>query len=103
MDCRFDLASPRAACYLGTDELEGVLASIGAEIANGAVAQAFLDKRRLYTWTPPDPLRSANLVSRRAVGFGVTNELSTMTLYPTGVGRGVRRCRFLRYLLPHSL
>lgn len=79
--CRFDLPSPRGACYLGTDELVGVLESIGAEISNGVIAQEFLDRRRLFQWTPPGPLRAADLVSRRAVGFNVTNELSTMTPY----------------------
>jgi hypothetical protein len=81
LDCRFDLPEPAGTCYLGTDELCGVLESIGTELGNGVVSSEFLDARRLYRWRLPRALRLANLVSRRAVGFGVNNELSAVTPY----------------------
>jgi hypothetical protein len=58
-----------------------VLEAIGPELVGGLVAADFLDQRRLYSWQPPAPLRTADLASRRAVGFGVSNELSSMTPY----------------------
>ena len=81
LDCRFDLAEPRGTCYLGTDEVVGLLESLGPEIDNGVVASERLDQLKLYQWTPERPLSPADLTSRAAVGFGVTNELSTMTPY----------------------
>ncbi|MGH9917852.1 MAG: RES family NAD+ phosphorylase [Nitrososphaerales archaeon] len=80
-DCRFDLDAPKGTCYLGTDELVGILESIGPELSNGVVAITFLEQRKLFSWTPRNPLRTADLVSRRAAGFGATNELSTMRPY----------------------
>jgi hypothetical protein len=55
--------------------------SMGPEVSQGVIASELLDELRLYMWTPRRPLRLANLVSRRAWGRGVTNELSTMTPY----------------------
>ncbi len=78
-ECRFDLDDPRGTCYLGTDELVGVLESIGPEIHHGVIAAAYLDQRRLHRWRPSRPLTLADLANRRALGSGVTNELSTMT------------------------
>lgn len=81
LECRFDLRSPRGTCYLGTDELVGLLESLGPEVTNGVLASEHLDRLKLYAWTPQEPLILADLTDRRAVGFGVTNELSTMTPY----------------------
>ncbi|MGD0056211.1 MAG: RES family NAD+ phosphorylase [Acidimicrobiales bacterium] len=80
-DCRFDLQDPYGTCYLGTDELVGILESIGAEISNGLISSVYLDTRKLYKWEPEEPLRLADLVSRGVAGRNVTNELSTMTPY----------------------
>jgi RES domain len=79
--CRFDLRDPRGTCYLGTDELSGIIESIGPEIESGVVATEYLDARRLFGFKLSSELRAADLVSRRAVGKGVTNELSTMVPY----------------------
>lgn len=54
---------------------------IGPELDNGVVAAEFLDARRLFSFTLRSPARGADLASRRATGFGATNELSTMTPY----------------------
>lgn len=59
----------------------GILETIGPELAGGVISSVFLDQRRLFSWEPPEPLRTADLSSRRAVGFGVTNELSAVTPY----------------------
>lgn len=81
-DCRFDLASPRGTCYLGTDAVSGLLESIGVEwTTGGPVTRAFLHQRKVYTWEVSTRTALANVVSRRAVGYRVTNELSDMTPY----------------------
>ena len=80
--CRFDLRPPRGTCYLGTDPVSALLESIGVEWTAGRpLSPAFLLQRRVYTWAVTRPTRLADLVSRRAVGFNVTNELSAMTPY----------------------
>jgi hypothetical protein len=58
--------------------LAAVLEVIGPEVARGVVATEFLDVRTLHARDLDTPLSLADLVSRRAAGFGVTNELSTM-------------------------
>lgn len=83
-DCRFDLDPPRGTCYAGTDELSGILESIGYEWANGSpLTLAFLRSRTLHSSVAADLLDRplANLTSRKAVGFRITNELSDMTPY----------------------
>jgi hypothetical protein len=81
-DCRFDLASPRGTCYLGTDPLAGVLESIGMEWTTGRpMTRDFLELRQVHSWEVSARTPLADLVSRRAVGFKVTNELSDMTPY----------------------
>jgi RES domain len=80
-DCRFDLAPPRGTCYLGTDEITGILESIGPELSSGVIASSYLEDRRLYALELSSPLRLADLASRRAIGSGVTDELSTMVPY----------------------
>jgi hypothetical protein len=66
---------------MGTDELSGVIESIGIEIESGVVSSEYLDARRLFTIRLSSPMRVADLVSRAAIGRGVTNELSTMVPY----------------------
>lgn len=83
-DCRFDLAAPRGTCYAGTDELTGILESIGHEWAGGSpLTLAFVRGRTLHAAPAADLLEGplANLTSRRAIGFRITNELSNMTPY----------------------
>jgi hypothetical protein len=63
------------------DELAGIIESIGPEIENGVVSAEYLDSRKLFNFKLSSALRVADLVSRRAVGKGVTNELSTMVPY----------------------
>jgi len=79
--CRFDLRAPKGTCYLGTDELVGILESIGPEIQNGIVSRAYVNERLLYSAKPDPKLRFADLTNRRAIKYRVTNELSTMTPY----------------------
>lgn len=83
-DCRFDLDAPRGTCYAGTDELSGILESIGYEWASGSpLTLAFVRGRTLHAAVAADVLDKplANLASRKAVGFRITNELSDMTPY----------------------
>lgn len=83
-DCRFDLDPPRGTCYAGTDQLSGILESIGYEWASGSpLTLAFLRSRTLHASVAADLLDGplANLTSRKAVGFRITNELSDMTPY----------------------
>ncbi|MCL4414232.1 MAG: RES family NAD+ phosphorylase [Actinobacteria bacterium] len=81
--CRFDLDEPEGTCYLATDELAAVIEMIGPDAAVGVVTPEFLDAHTLYARALTAPLRTADLLSRRAIGFGVTNELSTMVPYDT--------------------
>lgn len=83
-DCRFDLDEPRGTCYAGTDELSGILESIGYEWAGGSpLTLHFVRKRVLHSTSDLVTSPLANLTSRKAVGFRVTNELSDMTPYDT--------------------
>lgn len=82
--CRFDLDAPRGTCYAGTDELSGILENIGYEWASGSpLTLAFLRGRTLHASVAAGLLDGplANLTSRKAVGFRITNELSDMTPY----------------------
>jgi len=81
MLCRFDLASQNGTCYLGTDELVGIVESIGTELQNGVISSEYINERALYAWQPTQPPRLADLTSGLALRHGVTNELSTMTPY----------------------
>jgi len=80
---RFDpIGTGRASCYPGTDRLAGLLEMLGPEMAGGAVHVDDLTARSMYPLDPahlPTPI--ANLAHRRAAGYGVTNEESTMTPY----------------------
>jgi len=80
---RFDpIGTGQASCYPGTDRLAGLLEVLGPEMAGGAVHVDDLTTRSVYPLDPahlPTPI--ANLAHRGAAGYGVTNELSTMTPY----------------------
>lgn len=81
-DCRFDLTSPLGTCYLGTDELAGLLESIGLEwVSGGVLTHAFVTARTIYPWQAPKSTPLANLVSRRALEYKVSNEPSDMNPY----------------------
>ncbi len=78
---RFD-PTGTGSCYLGTDRLAGLLEVLGLEMSGGTVHIDDLTTRSVYPLDPthlPTPI--ANLAHRRATGYGVTNELSTMTPY----------------------
>ncbi|MBT2539656.1 hypothetical protein J7E99_02760 [Streptomyces sp. ISL-44] len=84
-ECRFDLPPPRGTCYTGTDEVSGILESIGMDWCAGEPAIGLIPKlvkeRVVHAYELPKSVNAANLSSRRAVGFKVTNELATMTPY----------------------
>jgi hypothetical protein len=79
--CRFDVAQPNGTLYVGTDALVGLLETIGPHLEGGLVSRSFLARRRMFSRRLSADLPVANLTSRRAAGFGVTNELATMTPY----------------------
>lgn len=79
--CRFDLIAPDGTCYLAHDEVGALLELVGPELAGGAVSEEFLAERRLYALTLDADVVVADTTSRRAAGFGVTNELATMADY----------------------
>jgi hypothetical protein len=81
--CRFDLAWPDGTCYLAHDAVGAVLELIGPELAGGVVSMTFLAERRLHHLTLDADVVLADTTSRRAVGFGVTNELANMADYAT--------------------
>lgn len=80
-DCRFDLAPPRGTCHFGSDELTGLLEFLGPGLANTVVPPSLLAGRALFAVDLPARVRLANTASRRAAGFGVTNQLAAMTPY----------------------
>lgn len=72
------------SCYAGFDELSGILESIGYEWTGGSPPTlAFLRGHTSHAFVTADLLDGplANLTSRKAVGFRITNELSEMTPY----------------------
>lgn len=80
-DCRFDLPAPRGTCYLGSDELTGLLEVLGPALSNLVVPPSFVAGRAVFAVDLPVRVRLANTSSRKAVGFGVTNELAALTPY----------------------
>jgi hypothetical protein len=83
-DCRFDLDGGAPAglgtLYSGVDPITGVLETIGPEMSR-PVTRAFLAERTIWMLAYDRPLDVADLCDDAAVGFGVTNELSSMTPY----------------------
>ena len=83
-DCRFDLPGDRGTCYTGTDAVSGLLETLGPELAESVpITPDLFRKRTVHALRLAEPLPLANLVSRRAVSFRITNELSSMTPYQT--------------------
>ncbi|MFF4909728.1 hypothetical protein ACFY2T_33265 [Streptomyces sp. NPDC001260] len=84
-DCRFDLSSPRGTCYVGTDELSGILESLGPDWCAGEQAivliSDLINERQVHSYKPPTTWHLANLCHRKAGGFRISNELSDMTPY----------------------
>ncbi|MET7894979.1 hypothetical protein [Streptomyces mirabilis] len=84
-DCRFDLPSPRGTLYAGTDELSGLLESIGLDWCAGKRAAVLIpelvNERQIHSYKPPAIWQLANLCHRKAAGFRVSNELADMTPY----------------------
>lgn len=80
-DCRFDLVRPRGTCYLGTDEMVGLVEAIGPEMSGRTVSAEFVARRSIYGLDTERGYKLADTASRRAIGFGVTNELTTMVPY----------------------
>ncbi len=78
---RFDLSLPEGTCYLATDELAALLEVLGPGRTGGAVSPQFFAERRLFMLHVPAPQELADLTSRRAAGFGVTLEISTVLPY----------------------
>jgi hypothetical protein len=83
-DCRFDL-DPRTppelgTLYSGVDPITGVLETIGPEMTR-PITRTFLAERTVWMLAYDRPLELADLCDDAAVGFGVTNELSSMTPY----------------------
>jgi hypothetical protein len=79
--CRFDLRAPHGTCYLAHDDVGALLEVIGAELAGGVVSEEFLAARRIHRLALDADVVLADTASRRAAGFGVTNELSSMADY----------------------
>lgn len=104
---RFDpIGTGQASCYLGTDRLAGLLEVLGPEMSGGAVHVDDLTARSLYPLDPAQlPTPIANLAHRRATGYGVTNELSTMTPYrcPQQWATALLEAGFWGLRLPHPL
>jgi RES domain len=81
--CRFDLDRPDGTCYLAHDEVGALLELIGPELAGGAVSEEFIAGRRIHRLVLDADVVLADTASRRATGFGVTNELATTADYAT--------------------
>jgi RES domain len=84
-DCRFDLdaGSPfgQGTLYAGTDEITGILETIGPELAGKTISSRFLSDRIVWELNYDRAMVLADLTADAAAGFGVTNELSTMVPY----------------------
>lgn len=84
-DCRFDIPaddpSGFGTLYAGTDPITGVLEIIGPEMTERPISREFLADRTIWTIGYEQAVVLADLSHEIAVGFGVTNELSTMVPY----------------------
>lgn len=83
--CRFDLDArpprPQGTLYAGSDQITGVVETIGPELSGRTIARQFLDDRIVWALAYDRAVVLADLSADEAVGFGVTNELSTMVPY----------------------
>jgi hypothetical protein len=82
--CRFDLKRPRGTCYTSTDALCGLLECVGQRRCLEFLPP--LEPGYLKQWTIHEleiktKLQLANLTHRKAAGYGITNELSSMPRY----------------------
>lgn len=75
---RYDLPPPHGVCYLARSAIGAFLEVFRSP---GLVATDDLRARRLCRTRIPRPLRLADLLSRRARGFGVTGEIHTCADY----------------------
>jgi RES domain-containing protein len=84
-DCRFDLEANsrhgQGTMYAGTDEITGVLETIGPELNDRPITRQFLTERNVWALAYDRAVIIADLTADEAVGYGVTNELSTMVAY----------------------
>jgi hypothetical protein len=81
---RFDLtAGGQGTIYLSCDRFGGLFESIGPEMSEGTIHIDELRCRRVYGLesTYVSEYRLADVNSMAAIGFGVTNEISSMTPY----------------------
>jgi hypothetical protein len=67
--------------YAGSDPITGVLEIIGPEMVERPISQTFLSERAIWTLGYDREIVLADLNHETALGFGVTNELSTMVPY----------------------
>lgn len=84
-DCRFDISgdhsSGRGTLYAGSDPITGVVEIIGPEMIERPISRTFLSDRTIWTLGYDRAMILADLSHESAVGFGATNELSTMVPY----------------------
>jgi hypothetical protein len=78
---RFDLDAPRGTCYTALDWMSAVLEKLGEKMAGAGVGVDFFTELRLSRIHAPGRADLAELSHGHAAGFGVTNELSSMTPY----------------------
>lgn len=84
-ECRFDLdadaAHGRGTMYAADDRITGVIETIGPELIGRTIAWRFLADRTVWALAYDRPLVNADLTADAAIGYGITNELSTMVPY----------------------
>lgn len=75
---RYDLTAPEGTCYLA-------LSPVGAWLevfrTSGIVAAHDVRRRRILETRPPRHVRAADLLAKRARGYGVTGEIHTTKEY----------------------
>lgn len=86
---RFDLTSGgMGTIYFSTDRIGGLLESLGMEMKGGAIHLNDLTSRKVYGLESSliSSRHLANMHSPKAAGFGVTNEITSMTPYDVPQG-----------------
>lgn len=85
--CCFDISADHPSglgtLYAGSDPITGVLEIIGPEMMERPISREFLSVRTIWTLGYDREVILADLSHESAVGFGVTNELSTRV--PNGI------------------